>query len=143
MSIASKLKDLVIKWGGQPTKDDDSIEELIALLTELDAPSGGSGGIYFLTPVDVSYSDRTGTFTQLSISESYNDIVNKLNKGIEVAIILHGIGELTGIEDTYFLSVIRAAKGNSDEGYAVYFNDPANSVMLFSMAPDDPMSKNS
>jgi len=44
MSIASKLKDLVIKWGGQPTKDDDSIEELIALLTELDAP-GGSGAL--------------------------------------------------------------------------------------------------
>lgn len=45
MSIASKLKDLVIKWGGQPTKDDDSIEELIALLTELDAPSSGSGAL--------------------------------------------------------------------------------------------------
>lgn len=142
MSIASKLKDLVIKWGGQPTKDDDSIEELIALLTELDAPGGGSGGIYFLTPVDVSYSSKTATFSQLSISESYNDIVNKLNNGIEVAIVLHEIDELAGLENTYFLTVTRAAKGPSDEGYAVYFNDPLNSIVLYSMAPDDPMSIN-
>lgn len=61
MSIASKLKDLVIKWGGQPTKDDDSIEELIALLTELDAPSSGSGGGVLV--VNVTSSDDGQTIT--------------------------------------------------------------------------------
>lgn len=44
MSIASELRELVVKWGGKPGKDDDSIAELIAVLKNLDAP-GGSGAL--------------------------------------------------------------------------------------------------
>lgn len=73
MSIASKLKDLVIKWGGQPTKDDDSIEELIALLTELDAP--GNSGI-FLVPNN--YDEQTGNVT---LGKTAGEIIDAVQSG--------------------------------------------------------------
>lgn len=72
MSIASKLKDLVIKWGGQPTKDDDSIEELIALLTELDAPSSGSG-------VLVVHKDKTLPF---ALDKTWQEIFDAASTGV-------------------------------------------------------------
>lgn len=72
MSIASKLKDLVIKWGGQPTKDDDSIEELIALLAELDAPICGSG-------VLVVHKDKALPF---ALDKTWQEIFNAASTGV-------------------------------------------------------------
>lgn len=78
MSIASKLKDLVIKWGGQPTKDDDSIEELIALLTELDAPSGGSD----IMIVNAAYKNGVGSF-----DKTYSEIKAEMNAHKPVLVV--------------------------------------------------------
>lgn len=99
MSIASKLKDLVIKWGGQPTKDDDSIEELIALLAELDAPSGGSGVLV----VHSTYDESTQTVT---LDKTWQEIYDASHNGafvVSTAEAEHGEtifgGYMTGIDD--------------------------------------------
>lgn len=65
MSIASELKDLVIKWGGAPTAEDDSIAELIAVLKNLDAP-GGSGAVALVVNYDQDKMALDKTYTEIA-----------------------------------------------------------------------------
>lgn len=125
MSIASKLKDLVIKWGGQPTKDDDSIEELIALLTELDAPSGGSD----IMTVNVAYNSGDGSF-----DKTYAEIKTEMNAHKPV-LVIDNLGRAsymqTGIDSVVAIFISAVLEGGRAQwGVRMYELNSSDEITL-------------
>jgi len=66
MSIASKLAELVIKKGGTLSADEDSVEEILAKLIELEDGEPSGGGVLLIS----------GTYTDecIRLNKTYNEI---------------------------------------------------------------------
>ena len=85
MSIASELKDLVIKWGGSPTCEDDTIEELIRLLKNMDKPSSGGGsGTMLVNVTETSETIDGDPYLVYTCDKTYAEINAALEAGTAV-----------------------------------------------------------